>query len=99
MAITFPNWQKPHPSSHFIICKKRRFYKTSTYYTVIGKMNEMNEKKDNSHIFKAKLNLGFVLRVTPEDMQKIKEFIESLENVTIVHSQVSGNRLFIKEEG
>lgn len=61
-------------------------------------MKKMNEKKDDSHIFKAKLSLGFVLRVTPEDMQKIKDFIESLEDVTIVHSQVSGNKLFIKEE-
>jgi len=49
--------------------------------------------------FNVKFNLGFVLRVFPEDLQRIKEFIESMENVTIVHSQISGNRLFIKEEG
>lgn len=60
----------------------------------------MNGKKPNfDQTFNAKFNLGFVLRVTPEDLQKIKTFIESLENVTIVHSQVSGNRLYIKEEG
>ena len=60
----------------------------------------MNGKITNfDHNFNVKLNLGFVLRVTPEDLQKIKDFIESLENVTIVHSQVSGNRLYIKEGG
>ena len=59
----------------------------------------MKEKKSNFHQnFNVKFNLGFVIRVDPEDLQKIKIFIESLENVTIVHSQVSGNRLFIKEE-
>lgn len=59
----------------------------------------MNGNSDFDRTFNVKLNLGFVLRVTPEDLTKIKNFIESLENVTIVHSQVSGNRLFIKEEG
>jgi len=59
----------------------------------------MNGEKSNfEHGFNVKLNLGFVLRVTPEELTKIKDFIESLENVTIVHSQVSGNRLYIKEE-
>lgn len=59
----------------------------------------MTEKQsDFSQIFNVKFNLGFVLRVTPEDLQKIKTFIESLPNITIVHSQVSGNRLFIREE-
>jgi len=48
--------------------------------------------------FNVKFNLGFVLRVTPENLQKIKDFIESLDGVTIVHSQVSGNRLYIKED-
>jgi hypothetical protein len=60
----------------------------------------MKEKKSNfDHNFNVKFNLGFVLRVTPEDLQKIKDFIESLENVTIVHSEISGNKLYIKEEG
>jgi hypothetical protein len=59
----------------------------------------MNKDKSNfDHNFNVKFNLGFVLRVTPGDLQKIKDFIESLQKVTIVHSQVSGNRLFIKEE-
>lgn len=59
----------------------------------------MNGKKTNfDQGFNVKLNLGFVLRVNPESLQKIKEFIESLDNVTIVHSQVSGNRLYIKED-
>ncbi len=48
--------------------------------------------------FNVKFNLGFVLRLTPDDLQKVKTFIESLPNVIIVHSQVSGNRLYIKEE-
>lgn len=56
------------------------------------------EQPNFNHSFNVKFNLGFVLRVTPEDLQKIKDFIESLENVTIVHSQISGNRLYIKEE-
>lgn len=51
-----------------------------------------------SQTFNVKLNLGFVLRVYPDDLQKIKTFIESLPNITIVFSQVSGNRLYIKEE-
>lgn len=59
-------------------------------------MNGKEPSFDNS--FNVKLNLGFVLRVTPENLQKIKYFIESLENVTVVHSQVSGNRLYIKED-
>ena len=59
----------------------------------------MNGKKtDFDQNFNVKFNLGFVLRVTPEDLQKIKNFIESLEDVTIVHSQISGNRLYIKED-
>lgn len=59
----------------------------------------MNGRKTNfDDGFNVKLNLGFVLRVTPENLQKIKDFIESLDNVTIVHSQVSGNRLYIKED-
>ena len=58
-------------------------------------MNGMKTNFDNC--FNVKFNLGFVLRVSPEDLQNIKDFIESLENVTIVHSQVSGNRLYIKE--
>lgn len=59
----------------------------------------MNGEKTNfDHGFNVKLNLGFVLRVTPDNLQKIKDFIESLEDVTIVHSQVSGNRLYIKED-
>jgi len=59
----------------------------------------MNGIKDYSDKrFHVKFNLGFVLRVTPEDLDKIKTFIESLENVTIVHSQISGNRLYIKED-
>lgn len=59
----------------------------------------MNGNKIGSeHSFNVKINLGFVLRVFPEDLQRIKDFIESLENVTIVHSQISGNKLFIKEE-
>jgi hypothetical protein len=60
----------------------------------------MTEKHSNfNQTFNVKFNLGFVLRVTPEDLQQIKTFIESLPNVIIVHSQVSGNRLYIKEEG
>lgn len=59
-------------------------------------MNGEKTSFDNS--FNVKFNLGFVLRVFPEDLQKIKDFIEQLEHVTIVHSQVSGNRLFIREE-
>ena len=59
-------------------------------------MNGKNANFDQG--FNVKLNLGFVLRVTPESLQKIKDFIESLDNVTIVHSQVSGNRLYIKED-
>lgn len=60
----------------------------------------MKEKKSDFHQkFNVKFNLGFVLWVDPEDLHKIRNFIESLENVTIVHSQISGNRLFIKEEG
>ena len=59
----------------------------------------MNGKKTTfDHSFNVKLNLGFVLRVTPDSLQKIKDFIESLDDVTIVHSQVSGNRLYIKED-
>ena len=59
----------------------------------------MNGKTTNfDHSFNVKINLGFVLRVTPDNLQKIKDFIESLDNVTIVHSQVSGNRLYIKED-
>lgn len=59
----------------------------------------MNGRKNNfDNSFNVKFNIGFVLRVNPEDLQKIKNFIESLVNVTIVHSQVSGNRLYIKEE-
>lgn len=59
----------------------------------------MNGNKTNfEHSFNVKLNLGFVLRVTPEDLTKIKDFIEGLSDVVIVHSQVSGNRLYIKEE-
>ena len=51
-----------------------------------------------NHDFNVKFNLGFVLRINPENLQKIKDFIESLEGVTIVHSQISGNRLYIQEE-
>jgi hypothetical protein len=59
----------------------------------------MKEKISNfSNNFNVKFNLGFVLRVTPDNLNKIKDFLESLENVTIVHSQISGNRLFIMEE-
>ena len=59
----------------------------------------MRESNTNfNQIFNAKFNLGFVLRLTPDDLQKVKNFIESLPNVIIVHSHVSGNRLYIKEE-
>ena len=56
------------------------------------------EKTNFDQGFNVKINLGFVLRVTPENLQKIKDFIESLDGVIIVHSQVSGNRLYIKED-
>ena len=46
-----------------------------------------------------KVNWGFVLRVNVSDIEKIKHFIESLEDTTVVFSTVSGNRLFITEEG
>jgi len=56
----------------------------------------MNRKNE---LFNAKFNLAFVLRVTPKSLEEIKNFIEKLEDIVIVHSQVSGNRLYIKEEG
>ena len=60
----------------------------------------MKQKNSDFHqIFNVKLNFGVVFRVTPTELQKIKTFIESLEDITIVHLQVSGNRLFIKEDG
>lgn len=59
----------------------------------------MNGEKSNfnHNSFNVRLNLGFVLRVTPDSLQKIKDFIESLDDVTIVHSQISGNRLYIED--
>ena len=53
----------------------------------------MNENQMN-----IKFNFAFVLRVEPADLEKIKDFIEKLENVVIVYSQISGNRLYIREE-
>jgi len=55
----------------------------------------MNKK---SNEFNIKFNPSFVLRITPNELEKIKDFITSLENVNVVHSQVSGNCLYIKEE-
>lgn len=55
-------------------------------------MNESNKG------FDVKFNLGFVVRVTPNSLQKIEDFIKKLDDVTIVFSKISGNKLFIKEE-
>jgi len=46
-----------------------------------------------------KVNLGFVLRLNISDIEKIKNFIESVDDAVVVFSTVSGNRLFVKEEG
>ena len=55
----------------------------------------MNEKGK----LNIKVNFGFVLRVNVFDIEKIKKFIESLEDTTVVFSTISGNRLYITEEG
>jgi len=47
----------------------------------------------------AKFNLGFVVRVNPEGYRKIKDFIEESTDVDVVFSHISGNKLYIKEEG
>ena len=44
-----------------------------------------------------KINWGFVLRLNITDIEEMKEFIESLEDTTVIFSTVSGNRLYIKE--
>lgn len=45
-----------------------------------------------------KINWAFVLRINVSDIKKIKNFIESFDDTTVVFSTISGNRLYIKEQ-
>ena len=48
--------------------------------------------------FNAKVNFAFVIRANVFEIEKIKNFFQTLENTTIVFSTISGNRLFITEK-